>query len=428
MTERAAVQDRNGTTEEAVNRRLEAAKVATSVSFLLAGWGFATFAGRIPAIRDSLGLDPAGLGLLLLAGAAGSIIGLPLAGKMSDRFGTATVVFAGALLSQLGLIAVGFTAGVVQSTVLTGVALFFVMFGVGQWDVAMNIEGAAVEHGLGRTIMPRYHAAFSLGTVACALAAAGAAALGVSIVWHFLGTAVIVAPLAWWATRQFLPVVATTETSAESGTPSEAANDSGRVRSPWTEPRTLMIGLVTLIAAFTEGAANDWIPVALIDGHHLPEWAGVMGLATFLGFMTMGRLAGTHLLDRYGRVPVLRVMLAMAGAGSLMVVFGNWWMAFIGAAVWGLGISLGFPTGISAAADDPRRAAVRVATVSTIAYFAFLVGPPALGLLGNQVGVLKALSVVSLLLVIGFFALPAFAKPSEVSVAPVVVEEDSALA
>jgi MFS family permease len=409
MNERAIVLDRGGVTGTDERHRLEAAKVATSVAFLLAGWAFATFAGRIPAIRDALDLDPAGLGLLLLAGSAGSIVGLPLAGRIADRFGTAAVVLAGALLSQIGLVLIGFTAGVLQSSVLTAVVMFFVMFGVGQWDVAMNIEGAAVEHGLGRTIMPRYHAAFSLGTVACALVSAGAAALGVSILWHFLGTALVVSPLAWWATRRFLPFATA---PAQLGVSAAVAEGAGSLRSPWTEPRTLMIGLVTLIAAFTEGAANDWIPVALIDGHHLPEWAGVLGLATFLGFMTVGRLAGTSLLDRYGRVPVLRVMLALAGAGSLLVVFGTSWMAFLGAAVWGLGISLGFPTGISAAADDPARAAVRVATVSTIAYLAFLVGPPALGLLGSQVGVLKALSVVSLLLVIGLFALPAFAKPA----------------
>ena len=93
-------------------------------------------------------------------------------------------------------------------------------------------------------------------------------------------------------------------------------------RSAWLEPRTLLIGLVTLVAAFTEGTANDWLAVAFVEGHDLPAWAGVLGFATFLSFMTIGRLLGTRWLDTYGRVPVLRATFALAVLGSVLVIFG----------------------------------------------------------------------------------------------------------
>ena len=146
--------------------------------------------------------------------------------------------------------------------------------------------------------------------------------------------------------------------------------------------------------------------MAFIDGYRLPEWAGILAFATFLSFMTLGRVLGTTLLDQYGRLAVLRVLFTAAAAGSLAVVFGTPVVAFVGAAVWGLGVSLGFPVGMSAAADDPARAPARVSVVSTIGYLAFLARPPALGFLGEHHGVLRALLVVSALLLVAFAALP----------------------
>ena len=95
-----------------------------------------------------------------------------------------------------------------------------------------------------------------------------------------------------------------------------------RHRSAWLEPRTLLIGVVVFAAAFTEGTANDWLAVAFVEGHELEKWVGVLAFATFLTFMTLGRIVGTGLLDRYGRVPVLRVSFALAALGAAMVIYG----------------------------------------------------------------------------------------------------------
>jgi MFS family permease len=120
--------------------------------------------------------------------------------------------------------------------------------------------------------------------------------------------------------------------------------------------------------------------------------------------MTTGRWFGPRLIDAYGRVRALRVSAVTALAGLLLIAFGGFLPAVLaGAALMGLGTALGFPVGLSAAADDPRHAAGRVATASSIGYAAFLAGPPAIGFLADRVGVLNALSASGVLLAAAFF-------------------------
>lgn len=224
-------------------------------------------------------------------------------------------------------------------------------------------------------------------------------ALDVPVLAHLGAVAVLTVVLALYGTAGFVPAV-------------EPAPDAraGRTASAWTEPRTLLIGVMVLAAGFTEGTANDWLAVAFVDGHGLGNALGVLALALFLTAMTVGRIVGTVLLDRHGRVPVLAALFVAALVGCLLVVFGTPWLAFVGAVVWGLGASLGFPVGMSAAADDPARAPARIAVVSTIGYTAFLAGPPLLGFLGDHVGVLRALLAVGVVSVAALLVLPA-ARP-----------------
>jgi MFS family permease len=151
--------------------------------------------------------------------------------------------------------------------------------------------------------------------------------------------------------------------------------------------------------------------VAFVEGHGIDNALGVVALAVFLTFMTAGRIFGTVLLDRYGRVTVLRLMFVLAIVGCLLVVFAPTSLAFVGAAVWGVGASLGFPVGMSAAGDDPARAPMRISVVSTIGYGAFLGGPVLLGFLGDHVGVLKALLVVGVVSLVALLVVPAAKEP-----------------
>jgi fucose permease len=184
---------------------VRAAVRATSVAFIGAGFAFASWAARIPQIRDRLELDPAALGLVLLSVAAGSVLALPLSGTVIHRIGSRRTVAAMALLLCVGLavVAAGFRIG----TAPVVVGLFLIGFGTGAWDVAMNVHGAAAERYAGRSIMPRFHAGFSVGTVAGALVGAAMVATGVDVTAHLAAVAVVVALVVPAGTRRFLPDV-----------------------------------------------------------------------------------------------------------------------------------------------------------------------------------------------------------------------------
>ena len=180
----------------------------------------------------------------------------------------------------------------------------------------------------------------------------------------------------------------------------EEDDDAAPGRSAWLEPRTIAIGAMVLAFTLAEGSANDWLALALVDGYDARHFVGVAGFGLFVVAMTAGRLLGPLLLDRFGRVPVLLGSAAAAFVGLLMVIVSDQSssgpaVAAVGIVIWGLGAALGFPVGMSAAADDPRRAARRVSVVSTIGYGAFLAGPPLLGFVGNEVGTLDSLYVVA---------------------------------
>ncbi len=368
-----------------VDAGLRHATLAVYAAFFGSGFAFSSWASRIPQVRDALHLSPASLGLLLLAMAAGSVIALPLAGMVVARLGAAHTITAMAILSACGLaiIAVGVRFGV--HPVVVGLFLFGV--GNGTWDVAMNVEGAFVEQRLRRSIMPRFHAGFSIGTVTGALLGAGMVLVGVSVTVHLLIVAAVVACAMPWAVRWFLAVSA------------PAHGDGEPARHPlaaWKEPRTLALGLLVFCVAFIEGTGVDWLGVAVIDGYDASPAAGSLTLGIFLGAMTTARWFGPALLDRFGRVASVRASGLLACAGLLIVAFsGSLPLAIAGAVLWGFGSALGFPVGMSAAADDSRHAAGRLSVVTSLGYTAFLAGPPFIGLLGNHVGTLHALVAVA---------------------------------
>lgn len=376
------------------------ARNAVGAVFVLNGFLFASWVSRIPDARDRLSLTNGQLGLLLLALSAGSLLALPLAGAFLRRLGAARVLAAAAVLSAVGLVAVGLGTGPLPVTAVA-VGLFAYGVGTGVWDVAMNVEGAAVERDLRRTVMPRFHAGFSLGTVLGAVSGAAVARVGVPPLLHLGAASVVAAGLACWAVRAFLLPVAEDE-----------ATDRRSVFAAWREPRTLLIGVMVLALAFTEGTANDWLAVALVDGYGVANWVGVTGFALFVVAMTLGRLAGPVLLDRYGRTVVLWATMAAAATGLLLLVSGlGVVIAALGIVLWGAGASLGFPVGMSAAADDPVHAAARVSVVSTIGYAAFLAGPPVVGFLADAVGTLTALLAVLALLLPAALVVPATRSP-----------------
>lgn len=390
-------------------RGLRRATMATYIAFSGSGFAFAGWASRIPQVRDHLHLSPARLGLVLLAIAAGSLVALPLAGPVVHRLGSRRTVTAMAALMAVSLtvVALGYLGGL--APVVAG--LFLLGFANGAWDVAMNVHAAVVERHLGRSVMSRFHAGFSLGTVAGALTGAALVAVHTPVTAHLLFVAVVVAVLVPWGAAMFLR----DDTADGAGAPPEPGGPAARgPLAAWREPRTLLIGVFVLTFAFAEGTGNDWVGVATIDGYGTAAVTGTLAFAVFLSAMTLGRWFGPALLDRHGRVPVLRALAGLGIAGSLLFVLAPATpLAFAGVVLWGLGTSLGFPVGMSAGADEPRYAAGRVSVIASVGYCAFLAGPPSVGLLADHSTVLRAMTSVAVLLGVAALLTSAIRSPRD---------------
>ena len=409
-------------------------RAAVIASYAASGIAFATWVSRLPAIRDGLDLTPGGIGLLLMCMTVASFISISASGLIVLRLGSKLTTRIGSSLVGVGLTTIGIGTSLVGSPLVVAAGLVVVGLGTASWNTASNVEGAALERALERHIMPRLHGSFSLGTVAAAGFGAWAAAVHLPVAWHFLIAGVVVAgsvvTAGFWfradkaspAARTFRPEEPDTFEDPSTGplpiiTPGVSATeetplDSKRlVALAWRDRRTLLIGILVLGLALAEGAAGDWVALALADGYGQSDAAGAIGYGLFVSFMTIGRFAGTVILDRFGRVAVMRWCSAAAVVGLAVFVFSPVpWLAFVALAIWGLGASLGFPVGMSAAADDPVHAAARVSVVSTIGYGAFLCGPPLLGLLAEHFGVLHSLLAPLVLLVLSFFLAPVSRK------------------
>lgn len=422
---------------------VNAASRAVFVVFAASGFGFASWAARLPTVRDLLGMSEYQMGLLLLTASIGSVAALPLSGLIVQRIGTARTVLAFAVVMTTGIAVAGFGALWGQEWVVRG-GMILMGIGAGVWDAAMNLEGAAVEKQLGRSIMPTYHAGFSFGTVLGAGLGAGVAYLDIPLQWHMVGAGLVALTSVVVCVRSFLPEAqvrtadggvagAHDDMSADPALPaaeltggatSSDTNGTGMraMLSAWREPRTLAIGLVVLAAALTEGVANDWVSLAVVDGFDVENGTGAVGLAVFLTFMTVMRLAGTKAIDRFGRVPMLRVTLLMAIVGVTIFALVPWlWLALVGVALWGMGAALGFPMGMSASSDDPERAPMRLAVASTIGYGAFFIGPPMIGFLADHTGYRLAVLSLAIPTILGLVAASAVREPGrEEQAAPAV--------
>lgn len=389
--------------------------------FALSGLMLSGWLARLPAVRDALDLGTAELGGLLIAGSVGSLATVSVAGALVNRYGGRFVLYISMVAFAAAYVLIGLGPTIGSVPVLTaGIFLSGVGFAIG--NVPLNVETAAVERRMGRTVLPQFHAAFSIGSVLGSGIGALCAMADVPLLAQFTATAVV--GTVWrllsvpGAVIESLPadraaVRAASEARAEGRTPREAGI-AGRLRAArvrrvarpgsalgaWREPRTLLIGVVIMSAALSEGAANDWLALAVVDGFDQVEAVGAAMFGVFVGAMTAVRLLGTKLIDRFGRVAVLRSSGIVSFAGLLLFGFApSLPLAAVGIVAWGFGAALTVPLGIAAASDDPLRAASRVAVVSAFSSTASLAAPPLLGLAAELMGTRHALLLITVAMV-----------------------------
>lgn len=357
--------------------------------FFASGLVTASLLARLPDVSTGLGLSAGPMGMLLLGQTLGSFTAVSLSGYMVSKFGSQKCLTAAYTLTCSGIVLIGIAVNI-ASIPLAVIALVCMGLGTATSNVAANVQGVSAERALGRFVTPIMHGFFSIGTVAGAGIGALTTTLGVPFLWHMVGFAVaIYAIVLISVTRCF------SENTGQDDTQALAQVSSYRVRDAWRDKHTILIGIFVLGMALAEGSANDWVALALTHDYGTDKTVGSLGYTMFVLFMMTGRLGGTYFLNKYGRTKSLRVTAVSAIIGLSIFIFApNVQIGFIGLALWGLGTSLGFPTGMSAASDDPLKASVRVSVASTIGYAAFLGGPPILGFLGETFGIRHGLLAV----------------------------------
>jgi MFS family permease len=365
-----------------VSSDVRRARVAVAVVFGLSGLVFGSWASRIPAVRDRLSISDGELGLVLGAMSVGAIAAMPLAGVLSARLGSRTTTRAA--LALTAVVAAVITAApslpaLVALGVLMGIAF-------GSTDVAMNAHGVAVEHRYGRPILSSFHAAFSAGGLAGGALGAACARAGVDVRVQAaaVGVAVGVVGVTW--SRRFLPASADRT----------ARTDPVFVRPP---RRLWALGLLAFACLLIEGASGDWSAVYLRDDLGASAAAGALAFTAFSVTMTLGRVFGDRIVERFGTLAAVRGGGVVAVAGFALALLAATPVAGVaGFACLGAGMSSIVPIVFRAGANVPGLAAgPGLASVSTVGYAGFLVGPPAIGGLAELTSLPSALWVLVLL-------------------------------
>ena len=364
---------------------------AVTAAFGLGGIAITTWGPRLPAIKAILGTGTATIGLLLAGVTVGAILGLLASTPVLHWLGSRRSI-AGALLLIAAAIAVMGLALVLSSVPLVATAFVIVGLGIGTLDVLINVEGSAVEQAAGRTLMPMMHAAWSIGAAVGAGIGAACAALGVSPSAQLIAEAVLIAAAAL-GTAAGIP----RGRHAPAGRPPQdrAARFRQWLRG-WLDWRLLLIGVVMLGVELGEGSANNWLTLAVRNGKGQTATVAALFLTLFAAGEALARIFGGPVVDRLGRVRTIRVTTALGILGVVLFIqAGNRWIVLAGVLLWAVGVSMGFPLGMSAAAESGPDPAARVSVVASIGYFANLAGPPAIGLLAQSAGLLNALWIIA---------------------------------
>jgi len=390
----------------------ERARTLLLGAFALSGVISFSWLARIPSVRDDLGLTAIELGGILLIGSIGALATVFASSAIVTRFGSAKVFAAGAVVMTTGYLLMG-VGPALASLWIFGVGIVVNGVGGALLNVPMNVESARIEQAYRRAVIPHFHAAFSAGAVAGSMLGAAAASLGVPVIVQFAAVGVAVGALRLLALAAGMVMPAAPPRVAWAPRPSAAVS-----MAVWREPRTVLIGVVAFAAALSEGAANNWLSLAFVDGFHSTEAFGGIVLGVFIGCMTIVRVVGTRAIDRLGRVASLQLSglfgilgLSLFGFAALPQV------ALIGVALWGAGAALCFPIAVAAVSDDPTRAAARVSVMASMGSVAALTAAPLIGMVASALGGTQHALLVVLVLMLASLAVSRWVGPELTRVA-----------
>ncbi|EGG45686.1 MULTISPECIES: MFS transporter [Streptomyces] len=371
-----------GTGHEVHDRRgLRRARYAVAAVFAVHGAVTGSFATRVPWIQDHASVSAGQLGLALAFPAFGAAVAMPLASRITHRFGSRAALRGLLALWTLSLILPSLSPNVYALCP----ALFAYGAAAGMSDVAMNALGVEVENRLDKSIMSGLHGMWSAGALVGSAGGTLAAHLGSDARVHHALAAGVLTVLGLAACHWVLDL-----------RPTEEEEPPPRFSLP---PRSaLLIGAVGFCAVFAEGASLDWSAVYLRD--RLETSAGLAAACTtgFTLTMAVARLVGDAVVDRFGAARTVRVGGVLATLGGLMVVLaGHPAVAMSGFALMGLGIAVVVPLCFAAAGRSGPNPSQAIAGVAAITYTSGLVAPGAIGTLAEATSLMASFALVTVL-------------------------------
>ncbi|MBB6171355.1 MFS family permease [Nocardiopsis mwathae] len=381
-----------GRQARAAGRRAVRARRAVAVLFFANGFTYTNVVPWLPAIKDGLGLSNAALGAAIAAMPFGALLTGMLAGPLIARFGSGRVAVAagalGACVLPLVAAAPGWWA--------LAAALFALGVADAWMDAAMNAHGLRVQRRYGRSIINTFHAVWSIAAVAGGLVGASMAQLGVPLALHLTGVAVLLVAAVLATSRFLLPGPEHTEYGV------------GAVSAPgprellrWARPALgtlLTLSLLLMLAGAIEDSAASWGAVYTHGELGAPLLLAGLPFIACQAMMTVGRLVGDRLTDRFGPVAVARGGAVLAAAGmAVALVWPTAASAIAGFGMVGLGVATLFPLTLAAAGDVPGvRSGDGVVVVGWLGRFGFMLFPPLVGAVADASSLGTALWLVPL--------------------------------
>jgi MFS family permease len=369
--------------------RRRTARVALYAVFAVHGFIFASWAVRVPAVKEQTGASSAVLGLALLGLSAGAVATMALTGGLCRRLGSQRVAVVSCALLSVTLV----LPALARSATMLGLALLLFGAAYGCLNVAMNSIAVDLVAALRRPVMPGFHAAWSFGGLAGAVLG-GLLAPHLSPVRDLLLVALaglLVTALAGPALLSSVPRRPVRDRPAAADQQASAWR-----RTLGTGRAVGVFGLIALCAAYDEGAIGDWGALHLRQDLRASAGLAAAGYAAFALAEASGRLSGTSALEHLGRTRVLVLGGLTACVGMLIASLApDVWVALAGFAATGLGLANLFPAAIARAGllAGPDG----VALTSMLGYSGFLLGPPAIGFLASEFGLRVGLTTLAFL-------------------------------
>jgi MFS family permease len=410
----------------------ERALVAVAAAFFVVGLVLSAWFTQIPQFKARLGLGDGVLGLALFCPAAGALISMQAAGRLARRFGSAPLL-------RIASAAIGVTMLLVGAAPrFAWFAIGLVVFGLadGMCDVSMNAQAVAVEAALGRPILQRMHAAFSLGTLLGAISGALATWAKITPLGYLTGVAAGAVLIVLITSPRLLPAAADQAPSRPAPPPAASPAQPDPPAQSWLgrrgerakkrgvgwSPFVIALGLLGAGCLLAEGAAQSWAAVFLRDQRHAAPALATAAYLVFTAVQFGGRLAGDRLHLRLGPVRLVQAGAAVAAAGLLLELLPSTpAVAICGVGVYSLGLCVLVPIIFgavghgSAERHDAASVTEAVAKFTTVSYLGYLLGPALIGALAQVVGLTWALTSVFgvLAAVIGWARLVASARPGQ---------------